>query len=47
MDEEGRQTLREALPRATVKVFDGLGHNPFWEDPEAVAAVINRFLNSP
>jgi pimeloyl-ACP methyl ester carboxylesterase len=47
MDEEGRQTLREALPSATVKVFEGLGHNPFWEDPEAVAAVINPFLRSP
>lgn len=44
MEEEGRQTLREALPAATVKVFDGLGHNPFWEDPQAVAAVINDFL---
>src|SRR5262249_16267043 len=27
VDEEGRQTLREGLPAATVKVFDGLGHN--------------------
>ena len=47
MEEEGRQTLREALPSATVKVFDGLGHNPFWEDPQAVANVINTFLDSP
>jgi len=46
MEEEGRQTLREALPTATVKVFDGLGHNPFWEDPEGVASVINPFLES-
>ena len=46
MDEEGRQTLREALPGAAVKVFEGLGHNPFWEDPQAVAAVINWFLES-
>jgi len=45
MEEEGRQTLREALPDATVKVFDGLGHNPFWEDPPAVAEVVNRFLD--
>jgi pimeloyl-ACP methyl ester carboxylesterase len=44
MEEEGRQTLREALPAASVKVFDGLGHNPFWEDPQAVADAINRFL---
>jgi pimeloyl-ACP methyl ester carboxylesterase len=47
MEEEGRQTLRAALPSATVKVFDGLGHNPFWEDPQAVADVINKFLDGP
>jgi pimeloyl-ACP methyl ester carboxylesterase len=35
------------LPAAMVKVFGGLGHNPFWEDPQGVAAVINRFLESP
>jgi pimeloyl-ACP methyl ester carboxylesterase len=45
MDGEGRQTLREALPSATVKVFEGLGHNPFWEDPQAVADVINKFVD--
>jgi pimeloyl-ACP methyl ester carboxylesterase len=44
MDEEVRSTLREALPHAEVKVFPGLGHNPFWEDPAQCAAVINRFL---
>jgi pimeloyl-ACP methyl ester carboxylesterase len=46
MEEEGRQTLREALPAAKVKVFAGLGHNPFWEDPRGVAEVVNRFLDS-
>jgi pimeloyl-ACP methyl ester carboxylesterase len=45
MEEEVRQTLREALPSATVKVFEGLGHNPFWEEPQAVAVVINEFLD--
>jgi pimeloyl-ACP methyl ester carboxylesterase len=44
MEEEVRQTLREALPKATVRVFEGLGHNPFWEDPAAVGQVINKFL---
>ena len=44
MDEEVRQTLREALPQAEVKVFPGLGHNPFWEEPAQCAAVINAFL---
>ena len=39
-----RKTLRDALPAAQVKIFDGLGHNPIWEDPAAVAQVINVFL---
>jgi pimeloyl-ACP methyl ester carboxylesterase len=41
-----RQTLREALPHAAVKVFQGLGHNPFWEDPQRCAEVINGFLSA-
>jgi pimeloyl-ACP methyl ester carboxylesterase len=44
MEEEVRQTLRTALPRAQVKIFEGLGHNPIWEDPQACADVINAFL---
>jgi pimeloyl-ACP methyl ester carboxylesterase len=44
MEEEVRQTLREALPQAQVQIFPGLGHNPFWEDPAAVAQVMNAFL---
>jgi pimeloyl-ACP methyl ester carboxylesterase len=44
MEEPMRKTLIDALPAARLKVFDGLGHNPFWEDPERVAAVINEFL---
>jgi pimeloyl-ACP methyl ester carboxylesterase len=46
MEEEVRQTLRDALPNAKVKIFDGLGHNPFWENPRAVADAINVFLNT-
>ena len=46
MEEEVRQTLREALPHAAVKVFQGLGHNPFWEDPQRCAEVINGFLSA-
>ncbi len=41
---ENRRTLIQALPAAEVKVFPGLGHNPFWEKPGEVAAVINGFL---
>ena len=44
MEEPVRQSLRKALPKAKVTIFDGLGHNPFWEDPEGVAQVINPFL---
>jgi pimeloyl-ACP methyl ester carboxylesterase len=46
MEEPVRQTLRKGLPKARVKVFEGLGHNPFWEDPRGVADVINAFLAS-
>jgi pimeloyl-ACP methyl ester carboxylesterase len=45
MAEDVRQSLRDALPAAKVKVFAGLGHNPFWEEPEAVAKVINAYLD--
>ena len=45
MEPEVRQTLRDALPRAEVKIFEGLGHNPFWEDPRGVAQTINAFLD--
>lgn len=44
MEEAVRQSLRKALPTAKVKIFDGLGHNPFWEDPQGVASSINAFL---
>ena len=47
MEEEVRQSLRDALPSAKVKIFEGLGHNPFWEDPHGVADVINAFLDTP
>jgi pimeloyl-ACP methyl ester carboxylesterase len=44
MEEPMRKTLRDGLPHAQVKIFEGLGHNPFWEQPEAVATVLNAFL---
>lgn len=46
MEEPVRKTLRDALPHAEVKVFKGLGHNPFWEDPPGVAQAIDRFLGA-
>ena len=39
-----RCSLRAALPTAQVRLYPELGHNPFWEDPAAVAAAINPFL---
>jgi pimeloyl-ACP methyl ester carboxylesterase len=39
-----RCSLIKALPTATVKLFKELGHNSFWEDPQAVADTINPFL---
>jgi pimeloyl-ACP methyl ester carboxylesterase len=46
MEPPVRDTLRQALPHAQVKIFQGLGHNPFWEDPRACAAALNTFLES-
>jgi pimeloyl-ACP methyl ester carboxylesterase len=39
-----RCSLRAALPKAEVRLFEGLGHNAYWEDPQAVASVVNSFL---
>ena len=44
MEQDVRDTLIAALPKAEVKVFSRLGHNPFWEDPAGVADTINKFL---
>ena len=46
MEEPMRRSLMAALPNAEVKVFEGLGHNPFWENPAGVAQVINAFLGT-
>ena len=43
--EDDRQSLQAALPAAAVQIFEGLGHNPMWEQPRAVADVINGFLD--
>jgi pimeloyl-ACP methyl ester carboxylesterase len=46
MEEPARASLRAALPKAQVQTYEGLGHNPFWEDPRAVAKTVNAFLAS-
>jgi pimeloyl-ACP methyl ester carboxylesterase len=46
MEPPVRDSLRKALPNAQVKVFDGLGHDPFWEDPAGVAGALNELLDA-
>jgi pimeloyl-ACP methyl ester carboxylesterase len=43
---EHHQSLLKAFPNAEGEVFAELGHNPNWEQPEAVASAIDRFLKS-
>ena len=43
---EHHQSLLKAFPHAEAQVFAELGHNPNWEQPEAVASAIDRFLKS-
>ncbi len=42
-----RCSLIGALPKARVELFKTLGHNLYWEDPAAVAAVVNPYLAAP
>lgn len=39
-------SLLRAFPRAEAHVFPALGHNPNWEQPEAVAKRIDQFLQA-
>jgi pimeloyl-ACP methyl ester carboxylesterase len=41
----GRQALRTGIAHAETSMFASLGHDLFWEDPNAVAAVMIHFLN--
>jgi pimeloyl-ACP methyl ester carboxylesterase len=43
---EHHASLLKAFPHAEAHVFPELGHNPNWEQPEAVGAAIDAFLNS-
>jgi pimeloyl-ACP methyl ester carboxylesterase len=44
--QEGRQALRTGISGSRVEIFDSLGHDLFWEDPPAVAAVMIDFLTA-
>ena len=41
---EHHASLLKAFPGAQAHVFPGLGHNPDWERPEAVAAALVQFV---
>jgi pimeloyl-ACP methyl ester carboxylesterase len=43
---EHHQSLLKAFPHAEAQVFAELGHNPNWEQPEAVASAIDLFLKA-
>lgn len=43
----GRDALRRGIAHAEVRTFDSLGHDLFWENPGAIAAVITDFLVKP
>jgi pimeloyl-ACP methyl ester carboxylesterase len=42
---EHHQSLLKAFPGATAHVYPGLGHNPLWERPAAVAQAIDAFMD--
>ncbi|MDQ1847078.1 alpha/beta hydrolase [Gemmobacter fulvus] len=43
-DAASQTRVKELLPTARHETFTGLGHNFFWEQPEAAAQMINGFL---
>ena len=44
ISDSGREALRSGIARVEVRTFASLGHDLFWEDPRAVAAVMIDFL---
>jgi len=47
VSEAGHQALRSGIAQVDVRTFASLGHDLFWEDPRAVAAVMTDFLANP
>ena len=43
-DAASQTRVKDLLPTARHETFTGLGHNFFWEQPEAAAQMINGFL---
>jgi pimeloyl-ACP methyl ester carboxylesterase len=44
---EGRERLQRGIEGARTKIFPSLGHDLFWEAPQAVATSITQFLTAP
>lgn len=44
-DADSQTYIKKILPEARHQVFEGYGHNMFWEVPEAVGAEITDFLS--
>ncbi len=44
MVDKDRCALIKGMPAAQVKIFPGLGHNPFWEQPAQVVQALEAFL---
>jgi hypothetical protein len=44
IDDARWDALRAGLPAARLRIFAHLASNLFWEDSQAVAAMINDFL---
>jgi proline iminopeptidase len=42
---ESARALADLVPRATLSVIDGVGHNPWLEDEEATARALGAFLD--
>lgn len=43
---EHHASLLKAFPHAEAQLFEDLGHNPNWEQPQAIAGAMSRFLSS-
>ena len=40
------EAWRKEIPGATLRVFDGSGHVPHLEEPDAVAAAVTEFCTA-
>jgi len=45
VDPRNGRLLAARIPRAQLRIFPGLGHLFFWEDPDGFAAAVTSFLD--